>query len=546
MSSPGSRVEMPGTAPEPLPDSQPREEAPDHEERITVTVVVRSRAGRDEIAAALDALSRRLPHERPFLSYEEHERRYGSTAEDLAAVQAFAAGHGLQVVEASAARRVVELSGSVEAFGRAFGVLFRLFDSPRRPYRTHDGPIAIPRELHGVVEDVIGLDDRPLMQPHAAAGGLDKLCYVDPRTIAAYYQFPSGLTGAGQCIAVLQFGGGYHQSDLETYFSLRGLKMPETVLVELGGQTNQPADCQTVLECAQCLGLLPASGPTNLNSLTALSTIECAIDLELLGTLAPGARLVTYLAPGGAQGLYAAFSKAIFDKDNSPSVINCSWGAPESGNPQSTTLALDSLFQHAALKGVTICASAGDFGDGTVKYGKPTPQFPASSPHVLACGGSSVPVDLSRETSWYDVAPDLPGAMSGGYGYSQVFAVPSWQKEAGIGSTQRAYPDVAAKADMVGGYDVVVDGLDFPIGGTSVAAPMWAALVALINERLGRPTGLLGPSLYTKPFAQAVRDITESGGGPCTPSPGWDLCTGLGSPVGTCLLAALTPGPSTD
>jgi kumamolisin len=546
MSSFQPRVEIPGTAPEPLRGSQPREEGPDPGERITVTVAVRSRAGDEEIAAAVDALAKRLPHERPVLSHEEHERRYGSTAEDLEAVQAFAAAHGLQVVEASAARRVVELSGPLEAFSRAFGVRFQLFDSPARPYRTHDGPVAIPRELAGVVEDVIGLDDRPLMHPHASGGGLEKLTYVDPRTIAAYYEFPSNATGAGQCIAVLQFGGGYYQSDLETYFRLRGLKTPETALVELLGQCNQPADRQQVLQCAEYLGILPSaadSPPGNPGAMQYLSTIECTMDLELLGTLAPGARLVTYLAPGTPQGQLTAFSKAIFDQANAPSVINCSWGWPERNNTPSFLLSLDKLFQHAALKGVTICASAGDTGDGTEQYGKPTPQFPASSPHVLACGGSSVSADLSRETSWYETFPGRSGALSGGYGYSQVFPIPSWQKEAGTGSTNRAYPDVASKADIMDGYDVVVTGLDLPMGGTSAAAPMWAALAALINERLGRPVGLLGPSLYTKPFAQAVRDITLSGGGPCTPAPGWNLCTGLGSPVGTALLAALTPAP---
>jgi kumamolisin len=545
MSSFQSQIEILGTPPAPLPGSQPRPEEPDPEERITVTVVVRSRAGDDEIAAALAALAKQSPHERPILSYEEHEQRYGSTAEDFEAVQAFAAAYGLQVVEASAARRVVELSGSLAAFGRAFSVRFRLFDSPRGPYRTYDSPILIPLELAAVIEDVIGLDDRPLLHPQAAGGGLETLVHVDPRTIAAYYQFPSGATGTGQCIAALQFGGGYYQSDLETYFRLRGLTMPEIVLVELLGQSNQPATRPEILQCAGCFGLLPsgASGPPNPASLPYLETIECTMDLELLGTLAPGARLVTYMAPGTSQGQYAAFSKAIFDPVNAPSVINCSWGSPESHFPRNVLSSLDRLFQHAALKNVTICVSSGDCGNGTAQYGSPTPQFPASSPHVLTCGGSSVSANLSQETSWYETFPNMPGALSGGYGLSQVFPVPSWQQQAGIGSTGRAYPDVASKADILDGYDVVVTGLDLPMGGTSAAAPMWAALAALINERLGRPVGLLGPYLYTKPFAQAVHDITQSGGGPCTPAPGWDSCTGLGSPIGTGLLAALSPGP---
>jgi len=547
-SSQPARAEILGTAPGLLLGSQPRAEEPDAGQRIAVTVVVRSRAGDDEIAAALAALAKRLPHERPVLSYEEHAQRYGSTAQDLAAVQTFAAAHGLEVTEASAARRVVELSGTLATFAEAFAVRFRLFDSPRRVFRSHTGPVAVPRELHGVIEDVIGLDDRPLLLPWAAAagGGLDRLSYVDPRTLAAHYQFPSGATGAGQCIGVLQFGGGYTESDLETYFSLRGITMPQIALVTLGGQTNQPADRATILQCGQCLGVVPVGvgDVVDLQSLAALSSFECTMDLQLLGTLAPGARLVTYMAPETPRGQYLAFSTAIFDPANAPAVINCSWGGPESEIPRNNAISLDRLFQHAALKGVTICVSSGDFGDGTVRYGKPTPQFPATSPYVLSCGGTSVSADLSRETSWYEVSPNLPGPMSGGGGFSQVFAIPDWQKAAGTGSAWRGYPDIAAKADVVGGYDVVISGLDLAMGGTSAAAPLWAALAALLNERLGKPVGLLGPHLYTQPFAQAVRDITKSGGGPCTPTPGWDMCTGLGVPVGTALLAALTPAPS--
>src|SRR5439155_14482248 len=112
----------------------------------------------------------------------------------------------------------------------AFNIRFLMFDSPRRPYRSHDGPITIPPELQEVIEDVIGLDDRPLLHPRVTGGELDKLSRVDPRALAAHYQFPPGATGAGQCIGVLQFGGGYTQSDLDTYFSLRGLKTPETAL----------------------------------------------------------------------------------------------------------------------------------------------------------------------------------------------------------------------------------------------------------------------------------------------------------------------------
>lgn len=549
----GARLELPHTAPRPLRDAVRRAEGPDPEQRVTVTVVVRSRQGEDALAEALDAVRRRLPHERPVLGHEEHARRFGSLQEDLGAVQAFAAEHGLEAVEVSPARHVVVLAGPLAAFARAFGVRFHLFDHPERPFRSHEGPVTIPRGLRGIVEDVIGLDDRPLARPRAAGGTagtagttgtLETLVHTDPRTLARYYQFPEGLTGAGQCVAVLQFGGGYYASDMEEYFRLRGLPLPAMELVELGGQTSQPGSPEMMRAYAAKIGLIPAeAGDSSVttDAGTFWATVECTMDLQILGTLAPEARFVTYLSPGTPQGKYDAFSRAIYDSQRSPSVINCSWGSCENQTPSSLLRSLDRLFQEAAVKGVTICASAGDAGDGASKCGEPSVNCPADSPYVLACGGSGVAADLSKETSWYE---DLSGfVMSGGGGYSAAYGMPDWQKE-GIGGagghSGRALPDVAAKADVMAGYDVVVTGLDLPMGGSSAAAPMWAGLTALINQKLGKPAGFFASHLYSKDLAGAVRDITESGGGPCKTGPGWDVCTGLGSPVGTGLLAALS------
>ncbi|HEV2846614.1 MAG TPA: S53 family peptidase, partial [Thermoanaerobaculia bacterium] len=371
---------------------------------------------------------------------------------------------------------------------------------------------------------------------------LATLVHTDPRTLAKYYQFPEGVTGAGQTVAILQFGGGYYPSDMDAYFRLRGLKLPQMEIVELDGQTNQPGSPEAIKAYAAKIGLIPGgASQVETDSASFWATIECTMDLQILGTVAPGARFVTYLAPGTAQGKYNAFSKAIFDSERSPSVINCSWGSCENQTPKSLLGSLDKLFQQAALKGVTICASTGDFGDGAATCGEATVNCPAGSPYVLACGGTSGAADLSKETSWYEVLSGL--AMSGGHGFSQFYSLPDWQKEAGVGAggqTGRGIPDVAAKADVMNGYDVVVTGLDLPMGGSSASAPLWAGLAALLNEKLGRPVGYFTSLLYTQAFAQAVRDITESGGGPCKTGPGWDECTGLGSPLGAGLLAALS------
>lgn len=542
------QIPLHGEIPEPLSGSTTREKAPDAGERITVTVVLRSRAERGKIEEALAGLAKLLPHQRSVLSNEDFERRFGAAPEDVALVVAFATLFGLHVDEVSAPRRTVQLSGTLEQFGRAFGVGFRLFGHPLGPYRTHDGPILIPRHLQGIVEDVLGLDDRPLLTPAvvASAGSsasqAGKLAYTDPRTIMKHYDFPAA-TGAGQCAALVQFGGGYNTEDMGTYFELRGIPCPEITLVEVMGQTNQPASAEVMKGCASYLGLLGPADPNSksvysANSSAFWATLECTMDLQILGTVAPGARLVTYLAPNTIQGKYNAFSQAIFDTTNNPSVINCSWGSCENQTPQSSMISMDKLFQQAALKGVTICASAGDNGDGSAQCGQPTGHFPATSPNALACGGSSVAQDLSKETSWYEVLSGYP--MSGGGGYSQIYNLPDWQKGVITGQTGRGFPDVVAKADIMTGYDVLVSGLDLPMGGTSAAAPLWAGLIALLNEALGQRVGYLTSLLYSSAFAPALQAVTQSGGGPCAPTAGWNPCTGLGRPIGSALLAALS------
>jgi kumamolisin len=103
-------------------------------------------------------------------------------------------------------------------------------------------------------------------------------------------------------------------------------------------------------------------------------------------------------------------------------------------------------------------------------------------------------------------------------------------------------PDVAGDADPATGWTVRVDGQTFPIGGTSAVAPMWAGLVALLNKALGRPVGYLHPQLYSATVAATFRDITSGSNGAYSAGPGWDACTGLGSPDGAALLAALSKG----
>ena len=206
---------------------------------------------------------------------------------------------------------------------------------------------------------------------------------------------------------------------------------------------------------------------------------------------------------------------------------------------------MDGAFADAALAGVTVTCASGDNGsDDRVGDGRAHADFPASSPNVLACGGTRISGSISAiadERTWND---GPAGGASGG-GISAVFDPPGYQADARLptsvnppGRPGRGVPDVAGDASPASGYAVRVDGRDMVIGGTSAVAPLYAALVALLNQKLGRPVGFLNPVLYGSARA-TLRDVTEGDNGAYRAGPGWDACTGLGRIDGAALLAAL-------
>jgi kumamolisin len=148
---------------------------------------------------------------------------------------------------------------------------------------------------------------------------------------------------------------------------------------------------------------------------------------------------------------------------------------------------------------------------------------------------------ITSETVWNNGG----GGGAGGGGISGFFAVPAWQdglqaKRTSGGNSalrNRGVPDVCGNADPASGYKVRVDGNDTVVGGTSAVAPLWAGLIARINAKNGKPAGFINPKLYAAPAA--LRDIADGNNGDFAAGPGWDACTGLGSPIGPKVAAAL-------
>jgi kumamolisin len=461
-------------------------------------------------------------------------------------VQAFARAHGLKVSSVNRGARVVVLSGPAAAFNKAFQVDLAHYEGPQGTYRGRTGFVYIPAGLKGVILSVHGLDNRPHARPHfrvasnaprlaqplAKAKAAASVSYT-PLQIAQFYDFPAGANGQGQTIGIIELGGGYTQSDLNSYFSALGISpAPSVSAVSVDGGQNKPTGS--------------TSGPDT----------EVMLDIEVAGAVAPGAKIVAYFAPNTDAGFLDAINQAVGDKQNNPSVVSISWGGPESTWTAQSLQSYNSALQAASAVGVTVCVAAGDDGstDG-VTDGLQHVDFPASSPYALACGGTHLIGSGSTITD-EEVWNDLPTDGATGGGVSATFPLPTWQSGAKVppsvnpGSfVGRGLPDVAGDADPGTGYQVEVDGTSTVMGGTSAVAPLWAGLIARFNSQLKTSVGYLNPTLYQHLAAQAgtFHDITSGNNGGYKAGPGWDACSGWGSPNGAAIvqgLAGASPAPT--
>lgn len=456
----------------------------------------------------------------------------GADPNDIKLVEDFAHHAQLTIVESSVAKRRVILKGTAAQMAQAFEVKWQLYqDASGQTFRARTGVIKIPTELEGIVVAVLGLDDRPQAKPHfrrkKKKPKTQTTTFTAPQ-LAKLYNFPTGLDGTGQTIGIVELGGGYAASDLQTYFTGLGLKVPSITPVSVDGGLNMPGGA--------------ADG-------------EVELDIEVAGSIAHGANIAIYFAPNTDQGFVDAITDAVHDTARKVSVISVSWGGPEDSWTDQARTALNAALQDAASLGVTVTAASGDGGssDGAGD-GKLHVDFPSSSPFVLACGGTTLKgsgTKITSEVVWNEIAKQ-EGATGGGV--SNFFPVPSYQSGSGVptqpetGFVGRGVPDVAGNADPTTGYEVNVDGKGIVVGGTSAVAPLWAGLLALVNQKLGTPVGFLNPKLY--PIGQtACNDITsgnndDSGLGYYKAATGWDPCTGLGSPNGAALLSALSSAAS--
>jgi kumamolisin len=575
-----SLVRLSGSERAPLANARPAGEL-DPSERAELTLVLRRRA---ELPA--DVITGPT-----VLTSGELAERYGADPADIDLASQTLTSRGLQITATAPGSRRVKVAGTVGELAGTFGVTLRQVSSPDPggrvvTHRYREGPLYIPAALDGIVLAVLGLDTRPQARAHFRSVAADSAAAAQgtsysPAQVAELYQFPAGTTGAGQTVAVIELGGGFAASDLDTYFDGLGIAVPSVTAVSVDGASNAPG-----------------SDPTG-------ADIEVNLDIDVIGAAAPGATQVVYFAPNnGDQGFVDAISDAA-TASPAPIAISISWGQSEDSWTAQGLTSMNAAISDAAALGITVCVAAGDNGSGDgATDGEVHVDFPASSPYALGCGGTKLVADLSAGMISSEVVWDETAANegAGGGGVSDQFALPSWQASAGVparasgtgtagtggtggtgsggehhrhhhhdpheggsdaaggsgleagtssvsgqartgSSGGRGVPDVAGNADPTTGYQVYADGKAQVVGGTSAVAPLWAALISRLAQATGQRFGLIQPALYAgiTPGADVAgfNDITSGNNGAYSAGPGWDACTGLGSPDGTALLKRL-------
>lgn len=463
------------------------------------------------------------PSRRPRLSDQTIDRVFGADPLDVKRVVAFTKGRGFAIIEASVRSRTVLIAGTAAKFSEFFETKLERYEYQGGIFRGRIGAIRIPREIADVVTGVFGLDNFPA-RPFTSGSNLYAVSDV-----ASAYNFPMNFDGTGQTIAILalipagQFGG-YFPADLEQFYP--GLSQ-RVFDISVDGTPNLPS------------AMAPAAG-TDLD-------LEITCDIELAGALAPGARILVYFATNSALGFCFAVETIVHDDINRPDILSISYGSPWPGPDNlifddQTVSAMEDSFLAASLKRMTVVAASGDFGSTggpiALEQGTSWVSYPASSPNVTGCGGSVVTLAngaISYETAWNNPTALIGYAdKTSGGGFSTRFTAPSWQQDA-VGAynneNMRGVPDVCGHADS---YKVVLRGNDGFFWGTSAVAPLWAALMARINQRLGWRVGNVSAFLYEPSFAATCRDVLDGSNGYIAGA-GWDPCTGLGSPIGTAL-----------
>ncbi len=494
-------IQIPGTRREKWPGSTPAGPISSQAD-VSLTVWLRPKKGGELDAERARRLGSTSPLNRTYADRKTLEEQTGADDADVQLFTAYCRKLGIKVVESH--WRALEISAPIGRLIDAFGATVATFlDAEGKHFRHRSGALHGDRDIAAAVRGIFGLHQWPRSR---RIGALQR--HSDPLMapdVVKRYGFPDS-DGSGQTIGILQFRGEFKPGDFDLCMRAQGVSPPQPIV-------------RRVDDAALA------------HEFDTTKDLEAALDAQVAGALAPGARIVLYEAPDDERGFLDAIRTALFDAEFEPSVLSISYGWPEFLWTPAALDILDDLFTAAALLGVSVFCSSGDNGAELDYDGKPHVLAPASSEFVHACGGTIVGPDDS-ESAW---------EKTGG-GFSERAGVPPWQTTVAPVAAQnavragRGVPDVAAQ--QLPGYCVYLDGVELAMGGTSAVAPMWAAMTARLNQRLGVSAGFFAPILYAA-APQAVGAITSGNNGRYQAAAPWSPCTGLGVPIGRAIETAL-------
>ncbi|HEV7179562.1 MAG TPA: S53 family peptidase [Candidatus Baltobacteraceae bacterium] len=498
------RVPIPGTERGIWPRSRPAAPLVSDTD-VLLTAWLRPRPGGDLDREFASTLGATLPSHRAYADRKTLARQTDADPADVEALRRYCEGFGLTTVDSR--WRSVTISGSLDGLVRAFGATVAIFeDEGQRRFRHRSDALHVPPEIAAALRGVFGLHQWPRSRK---LGSLQRhLTPLLASDVAARYQFPAG-DGGGQTIAVVQLRGLFNASDFDQCMHAQGLAPTGPIVKRIDNAAVA-------------------------HEIATTKDLEAALDVQIISSLAPGARVVVYEAPDDERGFLDAVREAIFDEEYAPSVLSMSYGWPEHlWTPVALNL-LDELLVAAALVGVSVFCSSGDNGAELDYDGAPHVLAPASSPFAIACGATVIAANgPGAEQAW---------EKTGG-GFSERFDIPPWQDVAQSSAAQygmhagRGVPDVAAQQQP--GYYVVMDGVELAMGGTSAVAPVWSALTARINQQLGVPIGFFTPTLYQRSGDRLFSDVDAGSNDRFQAGAGWNPCTGLGVPIGLAIEKAL-------
>jgi subtilase family serine protease len=481
---------------------------------------------REKLADLLSQIyNARSPQYRHFVSAQDFAEAFGPTMEEYAAMRSFAEANGFRVIKTHPNRTLLDVKASVRDIERAFHLRMGLYEHPTQN-RSFFAPDSEPSvESNVPLLSINGLDDAILPRPASLIErppGSRATPEVGSAPAGYYWGYDFrhaytpgvALTGSGQSVGLFELAT-YFSSDIITYESKTGLPNVPVTNVVVDNDTNAPG----------------------------YGTLEVTLDIEMAIAMAPGlSNVLVY------EGFIPNDILNQMATDNLAKQLSSSWDfSPVDANTEQ-------IFEQFAAQGQSMFQASGDGGAYTN-----SPPTPTDDPWVTVVGGTTLVTGASaswiQEKVWNWNTERLGNHASAG-GVSTTWAIPVWQLGIDMAQNQgsttwRNIPDVAMAADMI--WIVASNGFQYPIGGTSASAPLWAGFMALANEQAATngnpPVGFANPALYElargPEYQMLFHDVTVGNNTNLAVNyqffaqPGYDLCTGWGTPNGSNLINAL-------